>query len=604
MEADSSCTVVMNYEVAARQQQRSNTPSTRMKAQIRHAWQRLTDYQRHLYQAAVGALQNATAARNESKAAYDRSVAQIRELEAMPLMDWPKRSQLIDVLIATVDELIEKQQTVVNTATALSAQLLHMGPHPEVANHADFAVTDETGRMNHYQERRQVWEARQDFGDVPGDHQGKQRIKEDWIHRTDVIEARKSREESNNIFHAIPAELDTIGKWIGGWRPFTTGAATVVSIYIEHDEQMKVIDRVIKKTEFLSAKAWVDMTNWDGPDLRNGATRKPAEVACQQAVQDIRSQVNPMGRIGIARLRHWSMNNSELKYSVYTDYCPYKTFADLIYQHRGQDDQIKHIPEPALWHFFRCLAEAGFAMQFGHTNWRNPIPVEGWKEIIHRDLKPRNVFLDVATVGHFDEYPTPRIGDFGNAFRTTPDDVMNPLIFRVGGTAGFIPPEQMAYIDPITYESVYNTKLGAHSNVYGIGLIMNCLMSLEPIPIPIPIQRDFLGDLNDMASQDPPVREQMVFKYSEELVTLVEFCVAANPLGRVDFATMLRVIDNVTTQGGEEKHLHGMKHPYSLPPEIMQQYAISVDLKDEYAIGMTLDELPPRETQVKREEST
>nr|POE80018.1 g2-specific protein kinase fin1 [Quercus suber] len=573
---------------AARQKHYSNISPTQVKIQIRNAWQKLSETQRDVYQTALTVLEQAISARLERKARYDENVAQVMELEAIQPMDWPKRTQLIDVLVPAVASLLRLQRVLVDAANTLRTLLLHMGTDYEVADHADSIVTAETAQLNAYQREEEAWVARQNFADVPEDHDANRRIKADWIHPKWLIEARRAWEGEENTLSAIPSEFATGGTWIGGWSPFPTGPATVAALYVEHNHDMVVFDRMVKKTEFLSMRAWVDMTNWDGHDLRDGATRKPAEVACQQAVQDIKSQVEVMGSVGIAQLRHWSLSNADQKYSVYTNYCPYKTLADLIHQYNAQDER-KHIPEPVLWHFFRCMAEAGFAMQFGHTNWRDPTPVAGWKQIIHRDLKPRNIFLDANTPGNFDDYPTPRIGDFGNAFRTPPDDVMNPLIYRSGGTPGFIPPEQTAYIDPRTYQTVYDHKLAAYTNVYGIGLIMNCLMTLEAVPV----QRDFLGDLNDTVNQDAPVRAKMVYPYSKALVDLVTFSVVANPHRRASFATILQTIDAITREN-DEQHLHGMRTPYNVTLEVRRQQAISVVLRDEYAVGLSVDELPPR----------
>lgn len=111
---------------------------------------------------------------------------------------------------------------------------------------------------------------------------------------------------------------------------------------------------------------------------------------------------------------------------MYLHYCGYGDLDELIIRHR---DAGKPIPEPFLWMTFSILAKAGVAMERGHID-PDELPEESWKEeIIHRDLKPANIFLDYNLLRYFEIYPTPKVGDFGLAIKTSNKNELNPEIY-------------------------------------------------------------------------------------------------------------------------------------------------------------------------------
>jgi len=74
------------------------------------------------------------------------------------------------------------------------------------------------------------------------------------------------------------------------------------------------------------------------------------------------------------------------------------------------------MPEPFLWYVFECLCIVGLLLERGAME-RNPI--RDWKTIVHRDVRTQNVFLAMPDEHRFCLYPTPKVGDFGLAQRTT-----------------------------------------------------------------------------------------------------------------------------------------------------------------------------------------
>nr|OQO27371.1 hypothetical protein B0A51_05263 [Rachicladosporium sp. CCFEE 5018] len=149
-------------------------------------------------------------------------------------------------------------------------------------------------------------------------------------------------------------------------------------------------------------------------------------------------------------VRGWHSDIEQGLYRIHTEFCPYgdlsqvvKLFADLtenIHENGVAEDEneIAHIPEPALWYILEALCDAGLTMEFGACNGtRDP----EWEKILHRDIKPKNIFLSEPSES-YPHYPTPKLGDFGLAIFETDADHQD---FYAEGSEGFRSPEQLVH---------------------------------------------------------------------------------------------------------------------------------------------------------------
>ena len=102
-----------------------------------------------------------------------------------------------------------------------------------------------------------------------------------------------------------------------------------------------------------------------------------------------------------------------------------------------------------------------------------------------RDLKPLNVFLDSRDPAYWPHYPKILLGDFGMAFRTAQGDPNNPEWYNEGwGTPRFLAPEQRRYVDlnSANLNATEDWVLNSRTNVFGVGLILYCLVYLRHSP--------------------------------------------------------------------------------------------------------------------------
>lgn len=172
------------------------------------------------------------------------------------------------------------------------------------------------------------------------------------------------------------------------------------------------------------------------------------------------------------------------------------------------------------------------------------LPKQDWQEIVHRDLKPGNVFLGYEDPRMYDLYPTPTLGDFGLAFKTSADDPNNPRWYNNDlGTPGFKAPEQQQWVENNTFEYLDEHRLDHKTNMYGVGMILWCLVSRNHRPE----QPTWLGIAQDnqtLAFPDP--RHFPLDQYSDELLDLVQQCIAFDPVDRPNFSEVLRTVRNAT----------------------------------------------------------
>ncbi|KJX98869.1 hypothetical protein TI39_contig385g00012 [Zymoseptoria brevis] len=181
----------------------------------------------------------------------------------------------------------------------------------------------------------------------------------------------------------------------------------------------------------------------------------------------------------------------------FMEYCPHRSLESLINEYRRvtnfrdvpvteyarPDSDQTHtipnvlIPEPFIWYCFSNLAKAALIMEQGSIQ----TPVVGWKPIIHRDIKPANIWLQDPPNGRNAQwplYPEPKLGDFGIAVESGPNDppANNPRAFRGLGTKGHFAPEQLHWIRRDDFRVSDYPRLSAKTNVWGIGSVIYALV--------------------------------------------------------------------------------------------------------------------------------
>lgn len=329
--------------------------------------------------------------------------------------------------------------------------------------------------------------------------------------------------------------------------------------------------------------AWRDPKLWAG-DVRQPTGRYPYELSCPNSLLNIPGlNAVPVLREG---LHAGLLLPAVFAYRIYTEFSPHGDLGDLIEHYAHVLD--KPIPEPMIWNVAESLALCGFAMEHGHINNR-PGKIDmapNWRSIVHRDLKPLNVLLNAPDPTLYPQYPHAVVTDFGLAFTTAGGDPTNPNWWNNDeGTPSFRAPEQRRFLDVDTLEPIDGDwRLGPWTNVYGIGLILYCLITLRQSP-PGTL---YLGDGEDDERLKPPEDSSPSDTYSPELRELVWQCLQFDDTERIEFQDMLREIRLHTNIAATPEHYmrNGTANPVILANFSLQLAA------EQYRVGMALPPAP------------
>lgn len=345
---------------------------------------------------------------------------------------------------------------------------------------------------------------------------------------------------------------------------------------------------MFRKDVYLDDEAWFNPRHWEG-DVKINNSKRPWEVACHVAMN---------GRSSVVGLRDASASHRTFSYRLYLNWTQHRDLHDLIDRYRRLGS---HVPEPMVWHVAESLAEAGLAME-GQVHGQ----AEDWAEIVHReaapprsrqaqlthtrDIKPSNVFLDGPDPRNYPWYPKPLLGDFGLAFRTTQDDRFNPLWYNTGlGTPGFFAPEQKRWRDANTLQRSHNWKLGAKTNVYGVGVVLYCMVMNETRPKqPLWFTPGDGDDTLHITNPDPFDPAHVVNNYSTELTDLINDCLEFRPNDRPTFTEMWRYIQReIDDAPGQPDCALGMHNGTATGRQQVRQGVYPGQVK--YTLQMTWD---------------
>lgn len=171
---------------------------------------------------------------------------------------------------------------------------------------------------------------------------------------------------------------------------------------------------------------------------------------------------------------------------MYLEYCGHGDLHELLNSNKfrqGLRDEAGNylqaqIPEDALWRILEALVCAATVMEDGRA-YDEPDLEEGvWPlPIVHPDMKPANIFLGPRDPENWPDFPTVKLGDFGEAFeKNRESDVDYIYYYALRGTKGFRAPEQ--HVVPVDELK----PLGWWTHVWAIGNIIISLMNLDPRP--------------------------------------------------------------------------------------------------------------------------
>ena len=210
------------------------------------------------------------------------------------------------------------------------------------------------------------------------------------------------------------------------------------------------------------------------------------------------------------------------KYRMFLAYAPHGDLNDLIQRHAKANVLI---PEAFILYIFKALIDTCLTMKRGGAGTTLD---QSWEQIVHRDLKPENVFLGENHAASFPAYPQPKLADFGLAVVTTPADPANPGMYAINvGTEGYIPPEQISFLNPDTRVPVDNFRLLSPCNIWGVGATILCL--LQNRPLTRDEQPDFGEKMPGATKWDYTCDATARANYSTELCDKVDQCLLYNP---------------------------------------------------------------------------
>ena len=386
------------------------------------------------------------------------------------------------------------------------------------------------------------------------------------------------------------------------------GGGGVALLWLAVDAHERIVRRVVVKDCFLDCGSWRDVNQWVG-DPRDVAGRVHGEVGLHRAVHGggnggESGDGDGDGRENVARMFHAEVWPEEMGYRIYLQFYPYGDSGGVLGRYpklapakkkrkvkgtpksKGKGKSKKQvttspdpeqdpiIPEPFLWSVLENLTRACLVLEHSNippntltTDRSNQSPLTNSANpdkpcIIHRDIKPQNIYLDNPSHTNFPNYPRAILADLGFSIVTSAQDPRNPLDFLGwDGTETWQAPEQLPMLDRKTGKVRPVGRLGAATNVWGIGGIIVALMNREEFLHGVEAADFVKGEAR------PRVRAEVVEAYSVELMGLVGECTAYWPERRPGLSGLLRRVraftgareEEVEGEGGREDLARGMR---------------------------------------------
>ncbi|KIY02715.1 uncharacterized protein Z520_01180 [Fonsecaea multimorphosa CBS 102226] len=322
-------------------------------------------------------------------------------------------------------------------------------------------------------------------------------------------------------------------------RPLGKGSFGAAALFIKSNARQEKTDAFVLKVTDVEPRAFLP------------ATGKKIYLTAEAAIM---AQTNDLDSDNLVRLRQYKVDQQYCRY--YIEFCEFDTLETLRLRYKAWN---QYLPETFLWHTFYFLAQAyldfctGPFRSLRFDNFRQAMPGQ---YLLHMDIKTDNIFLGMNTTKDDGTvwYPVPKIGDFGLATTTNPDELTtNTAQILQRGTAAWMPPEQRIHhmqdwrryyfdgdVNP-RFPSNRQTKLHRirpEANLWAIGAVMWNLMTMGEIEeLSEKVDDILLGEgpawqafdgTNILDSVAPEVRD----RYSPELFELIQQCTALRPADR------------------------------------------------------------------------
>ncbi|THX03849.1 kinase-like protein [Aureobasidium pullulans] len=369
------------------------------------------------------------------------------------------------------------------------------------------------------------------------------------------------------------------GRWlpiqprnISGEDPLAEGGSGIVHLWCCLDARDRIIDRVIVKENVPG------LTEWNGVDIwRNGQVgTEPREheisvdlftrlqaanagdgkfmVECL-GYGDLRGPygTNTQGQ-PIAQAFANQPAVSVARFKLYLEYCPYGDLYYLIRRHKAAN---KLFEEGFIWMMFEALAKCAIEME--HANF------------VHGDMSTSNILLGTHDPQRFKIWPVPKLADFGGSRYLTAGAILR-------NNNALLEPMQPDFGSPELSKSVGGWEvpgltLSAKTNVWNVGLLICCLMRLEPVlpdtewrftntpPVLVPPAHHYLQFANPQQRELLPANFQHPrANYSQALRDLARDCMRYDPNNRPTPTVLLQRVttDMVGNTGGFDTFTGGV----------------------------------------------
>ncbi|KXT09689.1 hypothetical protein AC579_8956 [Pseudocercospora musae] len=355
----------------------------------------------------------------------------------------------------------------------------------------------------------------------------------------------------------------------GDWLPVLTinsGGMGKVKIFARFNSHHTLVERIVQKDTLpRDEESFGFCTQWYGPPK----DRVPLELWTHRLVFSKSNKI-----IDLAVLNPM-VDPFQFYYRLYLAYAAHGDLCETMTRYWQQENDMQEYcrpPKGFVLYVFKALVEVALALREG----------DGIREVVHRDLKPDNILLDLPDDDSFPNYPEPKLTDFGLAILTKEDDRWNPSVFHGAGTRGYLPPEQLSFINSETGESCDEWKILSPCNVWGIGVVLHTLMHCTGLSAAE--QPSYLpGETTEYKIDE----EYVLWKYGADLVDLANRCMKYDPKDRPSLKDLEASVAALIAKDPEAAQAHGG----------MQDPADVVLVKaDEYRIGMSLAQIfPPEE---------
>ena len=331
-------------------------------------------------------------------------------------------------------------------------------------------------------------------------------------------------------------------------------------LWLGVDRNRKILRRMVVKDCYVTAHQWGNVNHWYG-DPRDVENRMHMEIKIHQVLRGRQGQEH------CAEMLHSEVKDRRMFYRLYLTFYPHGDLGHLFKEYKEppkrppgrkgkrqkEEPPEDFVPEPFLWSLLETLTEACLLLESGAVE--EDEAIADWESIVHRDIKPGNIFLDTPRDDIYPSYPHPILSDFGIAVMTSDDDPLNPNFYNaLDGTQGWMPPEMMPMVDKETWQPARVSKLGAKTNVWGIGGIVITLMNKDKLLFEVK-KKEFTQGV----AEQPVINASAINKYSEQLVRLVRQCTSYWPRDRPDLRALRRRIRRRTGNGRHEDLARGMR---------------------------------------------